>query len=114
MIKSKFYKADEVYWGFELSGHAMFELDGPDIVCAAVSAMTNLVVNTITQVFGADLATVVDGDSATIKAKVDFVSLADERAVSGVIEGFMIQLKDLQEQYPDNLEVTVQNITKGN
>ena len=116
MIKATFYKADNVYTGFSLSGHAMFELDGPDVLCAAVSGMTNLVINTITEVFKAELATVVDGDNAVIDATVEKVSMSAEFAVSGVIEGFMLQLSDLQEQYPDNLEVVVQqkNITKGN
>ena len=116
MIKAVFYKTDKEFTGFTLSGHAMFELDGPDVVCAAVSGMTNLVINTIREVFKADLAVKVDGDEAVIDAHLDNVSMSAEYAVSGVIEGFMLQLSDLQEQYPDNLEVVVQqkNITKGN
>ncbi len=116
MIRAKFYKTDGAYTGFSLNGHAMFADDGNDIVCAAVSAMTNLVINTVTEVFKADLAVIVDGDNALIDANVDDVSMSAEFAVAGVIEGFMLQLKDLQEQYPDNLEVVVQqkNITKGN
>ncbi|MBE6650767.1 MAG: ribosomal-processing cysteine protease Prp [Ruminococcaceae bacterium] len=116
MIKAVFYKTDKVYTGFSLAGHAMFELDGPDVLCAAVSGMTNLVINTITEVFKVDFAVVIDGDSATIDANVEKISMSAEFAVSGVIEGFMLQLSDLEEQYPDNLEVVVQqkNITKGN
>ena len=116
MIRAKFYKADNVYKGFSLAGHAMFDLEGPDVLCAAVSGMTNLVINTITEVFKAEFAVVVDGDKALIEANVESVSMSAEFAVSGVIEGFMLQLSDLHEQYPDNLEVVVQqrNITKGN
>ena len=116
MTKAIFYKTDKVYTGFSISGHAMFELDGPDILCAAISGMTNLVINTITEVFKAEFAVVIDGDNAVIDANVEKVSMSAEYAVSGVIEGFMLQLSDLREQYPDNLEVVVQqkNITKGN
>ena len=115
MIKATFFEAQGDIRGFELSGHAMFDVEGPDIVCAAVTAMTNLVINTLTEVFKADLATRVDGDTATIRSMLDSVSLKEESAVVGVMKGFMLQLKDLQEQYPDNLEVTIQqNITKGN
>ncbi|MBQ5747031.1 MAG: ribosomal-processing cysteine protease Prp [Clostridia bacterium] len=115
MIKAVFYKAENGFSGFSLTGHAMFELDGPDVVCAAVSAMTNLVLNTLTEVFSCDLATVVDGDEAKIEATVENVTLGTENSVNGVIKGFMLQLKDLQEQYPENLQVAVeqQNITKG-
>ncbi len=116
MIKATFYKADNSFTGFLLSGHAMFELDGPDVLCAAVSGMTNLVINTVNEVFHTELATVIDGDNATIEATVEGVSMSAEYAVSGVIEGFMLQLMDLQEQYPENLQVVLQqkNITKGN
>ncbi len=116
MIKATFRKTDNVYTGFTLFGHAMFGVEGPDVLCAAVSGMTNLVINTITEVFKTDFAVVIDGDNAQIEADVENVSMSAEFAVSGVIEGFMLQLSDLQEQYPDNLEVVVQqkNITKGN
>lgn len=116
MTKAVFYKTDNVYTGFRLSGHAMFELDGPDVLCAAVSGMTNLVINTITEVFKTDFAVVIDGDNAVIDAKVEKISMSAEYAVSGILEGFMLQLIDLKEQYPDNIEVAVQqkNITKGN
>ena len=106
MIKVVFYKADEDFKGFSLTGHAMFELDGPDVVCAAVSAMTNLVLNTLTEVFKCDLATVVDGDEAKIEATVESVIPGTEQSVNGVIKGFMLQLQDLEEQYPKNLRVT--------
>ena len=116
MTKAVFYKTGDVYTGFRLSGHAMFMLDGPDVLCAAVSGMTNLVINTITEVFKVDFAVVIDGDNAVIDAKVEKISMSAEYAVSGVIEGFMLQLSDLKEQYPDNIEVVIQqkNITKGN
>jgi uncharacterized protein YsxB (DUF464 family) len=115
MIKAVFYKAENGFSGFSLVGHAMFEIDGPDVVCAAVSGMTNLVLNTLTEVFSCDLATVVDGDEAKIEATVENVTLGTESSVNGVIKGFMLQLQDLQEQYPENLQVAVeqQNITKG-
>ena len=106
MIKAVFYKADEEFKGFSLTGHAMFELDGPDVVCAAVSGMTNLVLNTLTEVFKCDLATVVDGDEAKIEATVENVIPGTENSVNGVIKGFMLQLQDLEEQYPKNLRVT--------
>ena len=116
MTKAVFNKTDNVNIGIKLSGHAMFQTDGPDVLCAAVSGMTNLVINTITEVFKADFAVVIDGDNAVIDAKVEKISMAAEYAVSGIIEGFMLQLSDLKEQYPDNIEVAVQqkNITKGN
>ena len=114
MTKACFYKADNLFSGFEISGHALLLEDGPDVLCAAVSSMTSLVVNTLTDVFGAELLFKENEALAVISAKV--ISCPDENryAVSGVIEGFILQLQDLALQYPDNLNVTVkQNTTKG-
>ena len=47
MVKITFFKRDGVYYGFRETGHAEFEDAGKDIVCAAVSAMTMLVINAI-------------------------------------------------------------------
>jgi uncharacterized protein YsxB (DUF464 family) len=105
MITARFKSSKDGLYGFELSGHAMFNIEGPDIVCSAVSAMTNLVVNTLTEEFSAEVSTVIDGDEAKIVVEVDRVSLSNAFAVEGLIRGFRTELCNLKEEYPDNLEV---------
>lgn len=98
--------------GFTMQGHALLDQKGKDILCAAVSAMSLLVINTVTEVFRAEalLKTAEDG------ARIDFsiASVAEERkdAVYGVLYGFQIQLEDLEKQYPGHLRV-IKNGTKG-
>ena len=46
MIQVKFFRQGNAVWGFSESGHAAYAESGDDIVCAAVSAMTMLVINT--------------------------------------------------------------------
>ena len=55
MIKVVFYKSGMRYYGFHVSGHAGYDDSGKDIVCAAVSAMTMLVINTIEVVWGSNV-----------------------------------------------------------
>ena len=47
MIKVKFFKNNDGYQGFEVSGHAGYAEYGSDIVCASVSC---LVINTINSI----------------------------------------------------------------
>ncbi len=48
MIRASFFRNSEnLFCGFELSGHAGFAEEGKDIVCAAVSALAQNTVNSI-------------------------------------------------------------------
>lgn len=47
MITAVFYKKKDIVCGFELSGHADYSEHGTDIVCAAVSACVELLINTV-------------------------------------------------------------------
>ena len=110
MTQITFYKANDDIVGFEVFGHAMFDDEGFDIVCAAISSMTGLVINTITEVYH-DIADVtVDGDSA----RIEFIlKSSDNKASTGLLIGFMEEIRELKNQYPDNVNYKQQNITKG-
>jgi Predicted ribosomal protein len=47
MIKAAFYTRNGRYIGFSVSGHAGFDEEGHDILCAAVSALTINAVNSL-------------------------------------------------------------------
>ncbi len=111
MTKVLFLKKDGVFYGFEESGHACFSEDGNDVLCAAISAMTMLVVNTIEISYATNVDYQIDDKSTTIKvvakgALEKYESDEKKRfAVSGAIAGFFFQLNDLIEDYYDFLEV---------
>ena len=52
MIKAKFFQKNGKLTGFEISGHAGFDLYGKDIVCASVSSAVQLTANGITEILG--------------------------------------------------------------
>ncbi len=114
MTRAYFYKSGNTLAGFRISGHAMLSTDTPDVLCAAVSGMTNLVINTLIEVFGVTASVDVDESEPSIKLVLASCPDQNTSAVNGIIQGFLLQLEDLQNQYPENLCVTVQqNTTKG-
>ncbi len=53
MLKAVFYKQDDLFRGFSVSGHAGYGTEGNDIVCASISSAVMLVCNTVTEFFKA-------------------------------------------------------------
>lgn len=69
MVKITFFKRDGVYYGFRETGHAEFDDAGKDIVCAAVSAMTMLVINAIEVSYASNVEYSIDEDTADIEVR---------------------------------------------
>ena len=113
MTKVTFYKKNGVYYGFCETGHAgLGEMGGVDELCAGLSAMTMLVVNTIEVSFGGDIDYRYAPDTADVQviarsALPEYESDEKKRyAVSGVIQGYYMQLADMLEDYYDYLDVS--------
>ena len=112
MVKITFFKRDGVYYGFRETGHAEFEDAGKDIVCAAVSAMTMLVINAIEVSYASDVEYSIDEDTADIEVRpyvalpVNSEYLSKQYAISGLIQTDYLQLVDMLEDYDEYLDVT--------
>ena len=112
MTKVTFFKRDGVFFGFSENGHTGFGEEGNDILCAALSAMTMLLINTIEVSFASDVEYTIDDDSADITfyargALSEFEGDEKKRyAVSGAMYAFYLQINDLLEEYYDYIEVT--------
>ena len=113
MTKIVFFRSGGTYYGFEEHGHAGYAEAGDDIVCAALSAMTMLVINTIEVAYASDVDYEIDEEATRIKvtskaALAEFEE--DERkryAVSGLFMSYFYQLNDMVEDYYKYLEVDV-------
>ncbi len=111
MTKFTFYKRDGVYFGFKEEGHAGFGESGDDIVCAAFSAMTMLIINAIEVAYASNVEYNIDEENATIEL-LAYGALPEHEddeckrfAVSGLIEAYFIQLNDMLEDYYDYMDV---------
>lgn len=113
MTKITFYKWDNVFYGFSENGHTGYGESGDDVLCAALSAMTMLIINTIEVSYASDVDYTIDEMTTDIKliahgALPEYES--DERkrfAVSGLIQAYYYQLNDMIEDYYDYLDVDV-------
>ena len=107
-----FYKTNGIYYGFEEKGHTGFAESGEDILCAALSSMTMLLINTIECSYDSIVDYTIDEKTTDIKliAKSALPKYEkDEKkqyAVSGLIQAYFFQLMDLVEDYYEYLDVS--------
>ena len=113
MTKIIFYRSGGSFYGFEEQGHACYNENGDDVLCAALSAMTMLIINTIEVAYASDVDYDIDESATRIKvcsksALPDFEDDECKRyAVSGLFLSYFYQLNDMVEEYYDYLEVDV-------
>ena len=95
MIKATFYRRGEVLSGFEIDGHSGYAEAGADIICASVSSVAYMVVNTITDVIGerADIS-ISDG-------YFRFVTDGNCNETKVVLEGLKLHVSALADDYRD-------------
>lgn len=111
MTKITFYKTGGVFYGFEEQGHTGYGESGDDVLCAAISAMTMLIINAIEVSFACNVDYNIDEKTTDIKVIVrsalpEYEEDEKKRyAVSGLITAYYYQLNDMIEDYYDYLEV---------
>ena len=115
MTKIIFYRKDGVFYGFEEHGHTGYGESGDDVLCAALSSMTMLILNTIEIAYASEVEYIIEEETADITVKALCAlpeSGADENkryAVAGLFMGYYYQLNDLAEEYYDYLDVEVKD-----
>ena len=114
MTKITFLRKDGAFWGFQETGHTGFGEEGDDILCAALSAMTMLILNTLEVAYDCRVDYTIDEETTdiTVKCKSALAKYEkDEKkrfAASGLIEGYFHQLNDLIEEYDEFLDVEIE------
>ena len=113
MTKIVFHKWGNSFYGFSEQGHTGYGEAGDDVLCAALSAMTMLIINTIEVSYASEVEYTIDEATTDIKV-IAHGTLPeyeeDERkrfAISGLIQAYYYQLNDLIEEYYEFLEVDV-------
>ena len=111
MTKVTFYKENGVFYGFEEQGHTGFGEEGDDVLCAALSSMTMLLINAIEVSYASNVDYQIDEATTDIRVIVKSALPkyeSDEKkqfAVSGLIQAYFLQLMDLLEDNYDYLDV---------
>lgn len=83
----------------EISGHAGYDEFGKDIVCASVSSVIMTTVNSIMNIDNSSISYMDDGNKIIIE------KLNDNDIVDKLLDTMILILKDLEEQYKENIKV---------
>ena len=111
MTKIVFFRSGGVFYGFEEQGHTGYGESGDDVLCAALSAMTMLIINAIEVSYASNVDYHIDESTTDIRVIVKSALPkyeSDEKkqfAVSGLIQAYFLQLMDLLEDNYDYLDV---------
>ena len=111
MTTITFFKSGGIYYGFEEQGHTGYAESGDDVLCAALSAMTMLIINAIEVSYACSVDYTIDEKTTdiTVIAKSALPKYeSDEKkqyAVSGLIQAYFLQLMDLVEDNYEYLDV---------
>lgn len=99
MINVKIEKENAKYKKITILGHAMYDDYGKDIVCAAVSSITTTTVNGI-------LALNKNSLSYMVSKKGLSIDIKNTDETTQILIGNMVSLlKELEVNYPENIEV---------
>ena len=115
MTKLVFFRTGGVFYGFEEQGHTGFGEEGDDVLCAALSAMTMLIINTIEVAYASEVDFTIDEKTTNIKviSKAALPEYEEDEmkryAVSGMFLAYYKQIEDMIEEYYDYLDLSVED-----
>ena len=104
MTKIEVFNHDGRINGFSVSGHSGYAEAGSDIVCAAVTTAVRFAECTINDVLGNHANTKVNENEPRITLTLP-AACDDEDAVQDVLNGFILTMLSLRDDYPDYIEV---------
>jgi len=99
MISIKIEKENSKYKKIKILGHALYDDYGKDIVCSAASSIVTTTINGILTLKKGSLSYLVGKKGMTIDIK------DDDRTTQLLIQNMVNLLKELEVNYPANIEV---------
>ena len=99
MITVNVVKENKKYKKITILGHAMYDDYGKDIVCSACSSIVTTTVNGILALNKGSLGYLVSKKGMSIDIK------SDDQTTQILINNMVSLLKELEGNYPDNIEV---------
>ena len=95
---------------YEVSGHVDFDEHGRDILCAAVSVLSQtsiLALEKVCRIKQSDLELCVDEQSGYLMASLSKKLQGEERKCANIVlESMVVGMEDLAKQYPKYIKIT--------
>lgn len=92
-----------------ISGHALYDDYGKDIVCAAVSAVSISLINAVEALIGIPLETV-QGDGQLICYVPKLQETPSDEQVQLLMETLVFSLKSIAKEYPSFVTITEKHV----
>ena len=83
----------------KISGHALYDIEGKDIVCASVSSIIYTSVNALLKVNKSSIEFKDDGKV------IEIIKLSDDEITNKLLENMIDLLKDLELDYSKNIKI---------
>ncbi len=111
MTKVYLYKREGHFSGFEFDGHAYFDEIGSDIVCAAVSILSQTCVNSFYELLNIDVALYEDEEEGFLKVDLPETLSTDQYDRTDLLIGQMvIGLKGIADMYPEHVTIETREV----
>lgn len=107
MIRALFYRdAAGAIVEFSVSGHAGFADPGQDVVCAAVSALTQATLIGLEEVLDLGVEAEVDDGDGRLRCRIPAAAPQDRlRGAAVLTETLLRSLRSIQAGYPDHVQI---------
>ena len=103
---SFFRRPDGALTGYRAQGHTGYAEAGEDIVCAAVSALTQSTLNGLKNVLKAPVMFDIDDAAATLEARLTpLASEAQVREAQILLQTLLQGLQAIERSYPRNVRI---------
>lgn len=111
MTKVFLYQRENHYTGFEMDGHAYFDELGSDIVCAAVSILSQTCVNALYELLKLEVTLYEDEEEGYLKAELpENLSHVQKEHVDLLIGQMKIGLVGIANMYPEHVTVETREV----
>lgn len=101
MITILFYRRKEILCGFEMSGHAGYDEEGYDIVCAGASTAVQMTANAITEILQMAASLIVEDNKIVLSIEEGIIN--PESVL--FLESFSLQMGLMEEDYPEYINL---------
>lgn len=101
-----FRRADGALTGYRASGHTGYAEAGSDIVCAAVSALTQTTLNGLREVLKAPVVFEIDDEAAILEAKLSPQATEEQvQKAQLLLQTLLEGLRAIERSYPRNVRI---------